>query len=395
MKLNEKFDCIVVGAGPAGSMAAKTMAENGLGVLLLEKDKSIGYPLSCAEGISVLGLQQFFNPDPNWICARIHKLLLVSPSGNRMEMDHPDAAYVLDRKLFDRELAEKASSCGAELKVNSYTMGLIENESMISGVRVKENGKEKEYYAEVIIGADGIESKVGRWAGIDTSLELGSLDSAFQYLLVSDEIDPECMEFYVGEKLAPGGYAWIFPKGKNCANVGLGISPALAPDLKPKELLDEFVNKRFSRFSIDETMMGGIPTFSRDNVIVKGNVLLVGDAGRIVDSLSGAGIANALLSGQIAGQVVSQYVKEKPGSVEFLKNYEKELMKRRGSELRFYSFCRKVFLKMNDEDFDIVVKFLNDYVSGKKVKGLDPFAIVKAIFKSNPKLLRLLKHVVW
>ncbi len=393
--MNEKFDCIVIGAGPAGSMAAKTMAEKGLDVLLLEKDKVIGQPLSCAEGISVLGLNQFFEPDPRWICAKIHKLLLVSPSGNKAETDHPDAAYVLDRKLFDKELAEQAGSSGAEVKVDSCAVGLTRNQNRISGVRVTENGREKEYYAKVIIGADGIESKVGRWAGIDTSLELGRLDSAFQYLLVSDEIDPECMEFYVGEKIAPGGYAWIFPKGRNCANVGLGISPALAPDLKPKELLDEFVKKRFNRFSVDETMMGGTPTFSRDNVIVKKNVLLVGDAGRIVDSLSGAGIANALLSGKIAGQVVSQYVKENPGSVEFLKKYEKELMKRRGRELRFYSFCRKVFLKMNDEDFDLVVKFLDDYLGGKKVKGLDPFAIVKAIFKSNPKLLRLLKHVVW
>lgn len=393
--MNEKYDCIVVGAGPAGSMAAKTMAENGLGVLLLEKDKFIGHPLSCAECISVLGLHQFFEPDPRWICAKVHKLLLVSPSGNRMEMDHPDAAYVLDRKLFDRELAEKAGSCGAEVRVDSSAVDLVENENRISGIRVKENGEEKEYYAEVIIGADGIESRVGRWAGIDTSLELGRLDSAFQYLLISDEIDPEQIEFYVGERLAPGGYAWIFPKGKNCANVGLGITPALAPDLKPKELLEEFVKGRFSRFSVDETMMGGIPTFSRDNVIVKKNVLLVGDAGRIIDSLSGAGIANALLSGKIAGQVVSEYIKTDGKSIDFLKKYEKELMKRRGSELRFYSFCRNVFLKMKDDDFDSVVLFLKNYMGAKKIKGIDPIAIVKAIFKSNPKLLRLLKHVVW
>ncbi|MGB2696880.1 MAG: hypothetical protein WBD28_03350, partial [Candidatus Zixiibacteriota bacterium] len=228
-----------------------------------------------------------------------------------------------------------------------------------------------------------------------TSLELGRLDSAFQYLLISDEIDPEQIEFYVGERLAPGGYAWIFPKGKNCANVGLGITPALAPDLKPKELLEEFVKGRFSRFSVDETMMGGIPTFSRDNVIVKKNVLLVGDAGRIIDSLSGAGIANALLSGKIAGQVVSEYIKTDGKSIDFLKKYEKELMKRRGSELRFYSFCRNVFLKMKDDDFDSVVLFLKNYMGAKKIKGIDPIAIVKAIFKSNPKLLRLLKHVVW
>jgi digeranylgeranylglycerophospholipid reductase len=393
--MRREFDCIVVGAGPAGSMAAKTMAENGLSVLLLEKDPVIGYPLCCAEGISIFGMHQFFQPDPRWISAKIHKLLLVSPSGHRLEIDHPDAAYVLDRKLFDKELSIQAGSKGAEIKVNSCVMDLIRNQGKISGVKVKEKGEENEYYAQVVIGADGIESRIGRWAGINTHLKLERLESAIQYLLVSDEVDPERMEFYVGKKIASGGYAWIFPKGKNCANVGLGIAPALAPDLKPKDLLDEFVKKRFSDFSVAEIMMGGIPTFSRDNVLVKDNLLLVGDAGRIVDSLSGAGIANALLSGRIAGQVVSEYVKGNDLPVEFLRKYEKELLKKRGRELRFYSFCRKVFLKMKDDDLDTAVLFLKGYMGEKKIKGIDPFAIVKAIFKFNPKLLRLLKHVVW
>ena len=385
----------MVGAGPAGSMAAKIISEKGGKVLLLEKDPVIGFPLCCAEAISVWGMHQFFEPDPRWISAKIHKLLLVSPAGHEFRVDHPDAAYVLNRKLFDRELALQAGSAGAEIKVNSCVTGVIKDNAEIRGLKVRENEEEKEYYATVIVGADGIESKVGKWAGINTSLELDQIDSAYQYLVVSEEINSECIEFYVGERLAPGGYAWIFPKGKNCANVGLGISPVLAPDLKPKEFLDEFVKKRFKSFSVAEIMMGGIPTFSRKNVLVRGNLLLVGDAGRIVDSLSGAGIANALLSGKIAGQVVSEYIKDNGLPLEFLKKYEKELLKKRGRELRFYSFCRNVFLKMKDDDFDSVVLFLKNYMGGKKIKGIDPFAMVKAIFKSNPRLLRLLKHVVW
>jgi len=393
--MNEKFDCIVVGAGPAGSMAARTAAENGIRVLLLEKDPVIGVPLCCAEGISVWGMHQFFQPDPRWISAKINKVTLTSPSGHKVEIDHPNAGYVLDRKLFDKDLAIQAAAEGAEVRVNCCAVSLLNEDGKIKGLRVNENGEEKEYWAKVIIAADGVESRVGRWAGIDTSLGLEQMDSAFQYLVVSEEIDPERMEFYVGEKLAPGGYVWVFPKGKNSANVGLGISPAVAPDVKPKELLDAFVRQRFTRFSVAEIMMGGIPIFSRKNVRLKENVLLVGDAGRIIDSLSGAGIANALLSGRIAGRVAGQYIRGKNLRVDFLKNYETELLKERGRELRFYAFCRNVFLKMKDGDFDAVVLFLKNYLGGKKIKGIDPFAVVKAIFKSDPKLLRLLKHVVW
>jgi digeranylgeranylglycerophospholipid reductase len=393
--MKEEFDCIVVGAGLAGPMAAKVMAENGIRVLLLEKDPVIGFPLSCAEGISVWGMHQFFQPDPRWICVKINKLLLVSPSGHKLLIDHPDAAYVLDRKLFDSELAIQAGSAGAEIKVNSCVIDLIKNKGKISGVKVKENGGEKEYYAKVIVGADGIESQVGRRAGISAALKLDQVESTFQYLVVSDEIDPERMEFYVGQRLAPGGYAWIFPKGKNCANVGVGITPGLAPELKPKDLLDEFIEKRFENYSVTEIMMGGIPTFSRKNVLVRNNLLLVGDAGGIVDSLSGGGIFNALLSGKIAGEVVGEYIKDGSLPVQFLKKYPRELMKKRGKELRFYSYCRKIALKMTDDDLDSAVVFLKGYFGNKKVKGIDPFAAVRAIFKFNPKLLRLLKNVVW
>jgi digeranylgeranylglycerophospholipid reductase len=393
--MRREFDCIVVGAGPAGSMAAKTMAENGVRVLLLEKDPVIGYPLCCGEGIGVWGMHQFFEPEPRWICAKVNRFLLVSPSGHKLEVNYPDAGYVLDRKIFDKELAIQAGIKGTEIKVNSCVTGIIRNKERITGVKAEEDGEEKEYFAKIIIAADGIESKVGRWAGIDNTLRLDQLESSFQYLVVSEEIEPERMEFYVGKKLAPGGYVWVFPKGENSANVGLGITPGLAPEHKSKELLDDFVKKRFSDYSIAEMMMGGIPTFSRKVVLVKGNLLLVGDAGRIVDSLSGAGIFNALLSGETAGEVACEYIKNGNLSVDFLRKYHQRLMKKRGRELRFYSFCRKVFLKMKDEDLDSVVLFLREYFDEKVIKSFDPFAVVKAIFKFNPKLLRLLKHVVW
>jgi len=142
--MNKEFDCIVVGAGPAGSMAARTAAENGIRVLLLEKDPVIGIPLCCAEAISIYGMHQFFRPDPRWISAKINKLMLTSPSGHKAEVDHPDAAYVLDRKLFDKDLAVQAEAEGAEIRVNSCVTGLIRKDGEIKGLRVKENGEEME-----------------------------------------------------------------------------------------------------------------------------------------------------------------------------------------------------------------------------------------------------------
>jgi digeranylgeranylglycerophospholipid reductase len=144
-----------------------------------------------------------------------------------------------------------------------------------------------------------------------------------------------------------------------------------------------------------ESMMGGVPCFDRNKNLVKENVLLVGDAGRVVDSLSGAGIFNALLSGKIAGSVVSRYIKDEKLSVSFLKKYYDELMRVKGRLLRFYSFCRAIYLKMTDEDFDAVILFLKRYFDDKVVTGIEPIPVIKIILTSNPKLLFLLRHLAW
>ncbi len=392
----------MVGAGPAGLMAGKVLAENGSRVLVLERDPEVGVPLSCAEAISFSGLTTFVPIDPEWVSNQIHKALLVSPGKMTMKLHHPNAGFVLNRKLFDKKLAEEASFSGACVKTNAQVIGLLKNpmdaahkKGNFCGVKALENGKEKEYQAKVIIGADGVESYVARWAGMDFSLGLDQVESCAQYLLEEVEVESDCMEFHFGQTLAPGGYAWVFPKGNGRANVGLAIAPDRSTDKKAKEYLDEFVARRFSSFKIIEFIMGAVPCFDRNRNLVKENVLLVGDAGRVVDSLSGAGISNALLSGKTAGSVVSQYIKDGNRSVSFLKKYYHELMRSKGRLLRFHSFCRAIFLKMTDEDFDTVILFLKRYFDDKVVTSIEPIPIVKTILRSNPKLLFLLRHLVW
>lgn len=391
----ERFDCIIVGAGPAGSIAAKTLAENGVEVLLLEKHPRIGLPLTCAEAISFSGLKRLVTPDPEWISTHIHRALLVSPSHKELLLRHPDAGFVLNRKIFEMKLVEQASSLGACVKVNSCALGLLSGKrDGFYGVKVSDNGNSKKYGAKVIIGADGVESWVARWAGMDSSLPLGRIESCAQYLLGEVEVEPDRLEFHLGRSLAPGGYAWVFPKGKDSANVGLAVTPDRT-ERKAKDFLDRFVKKRFPSYRILESHMGGVPCYDRHLSLVKQNVLLVGDAGRLVDSLSGAGIANALLSGRIAGEVVSQFLKNGKSSFDDLRKYEDRFLKEKGGELRFYSYCRAIFLKMTDEDMDDVVSFLKDYFGERPITSLQPISLVKTILKSNRRLLRLLRHLVW
>jgi len=376
-------------------MASLILAKERHKVLLIEKHKEVGKPLCCAEAISSKGLSICGEVDPDWVSAEIHKVLLVSPSGNEVRVSYPAAGLVLNRKIFDRGLALKARSLGAELKVKTQAVGLIkDNKGKTCGIKVKENGKDLEYQAKVIIAADGIESLVRRWAGINNSLSLDEIGSAYQYLLEVEDIEEGCVEFHLSTKMAPGGYAWVFPKGKGMANVGLTATPVFTHDLKSKELLDFFVMKRFKKFAIREWMTGGIPAYTRKSKLVKENLLFVGDAARVVDSLSGAGITNALLSGKIAGKVTSEFLRDGNVSQEYLKRYKEEFLKIKGRELRFYSFCRKIYLRMTDDDFDQVIEFLKLYLNTKKLEELTPLEILKTVLRSNPKLLLLIRHLV-
>ena len=395
MSSENQYDVIVVGAGPGGSSAAMAAAKKGKKVLLLEKHPIVGYPLCCAEGISKSGLESIVPVNPRWVASRVERVLLTGPGGAEARIEHPSAGYVLDRKIFDRDLAGLAVREGAVVKTDTPVVGLLNgNSDPVRGVAVLEEGGSNEYFAPVIIASDGIESRIGFWAGLNTTLYLSGFDSAAQYLLGGLDVDEECLQFYFGRELCPGGYAWIFPKGNGTANVGLAFTPALNARVKAIELLNRFVAERFPRVSIMETIVGGVPAYIGKKLLRIKNVLLVGDAARLVDSISGAGIANALLSGKIAGETAAEYIPRKH-SLKFLERYQSEWDKVKGREMRFYLYARQIYVRMSNTDLDNVINFVRPIFEGRPVSAIEPIGLLKRVLKENPKLLLLARHIRW
>jgi digeranylgeranylglycerophospholipid reductase len=222
------YDVVVVGAGPGGSTAAGVTAGAGLSVLLLEKRQEIGSPVRCAEGVGYDGLVSFIQPDPRWVSARVNKAEITTVvDGDRKTLRAQDGhGYVLERRVFDRVLAERAAQAGAEVRVKTAASGLLMEEDRV-GVSIQRGdffaGGEMKVEARVVIAADGVEAQLGRWARLDVQLPPRDTMVCAQYLLAGIEIDPTCTCYVIGHELAPGGYVWIFPKGEGKANVGLGV----------------------------------------------------------------------------------------------------------------------------------------------------------------------------
>jgi digeranylgeranylglycerophospholipid reductase len=340
------YDVVVVGAGPGGATAARTAAQAGLSVLLLEKRQEVGSPVRCAEGVGRDGLLSFIEPDPLWIAAEISQAEITLITGDETETRRASGGhgYVLERRVFDRVLAERAAAAGAEVWVKSAATGLLMEEGRVRGVRIQSptfSGGEVEVEAQVVIAADGVEAQVGRWAGLYGPLSLRDTMVCVQYLLAGIAIDPTCTCYTIGHEVAPGGYAWVFPKGQGKANVGLGVQADLWQEAAVSlamgaegaggvggrtvlEFLTRFIEDRpsLAQGYPVTLIVGNVPVAPSPARLVTDGLMLVGDAARQVDPLTGGGIVNGMLAGQFAAQVAAEAIASGDTSSRSLARYQ-------------------------------------------------------------------------
>ena len=381
--MKDRYDVIVVGGGPGGAWAAKHAAERGASVLLLEKDREIGIPVRCAEGVSESGLRRVVEVKDRWIAQVIKGARLVSPDGTVVESYPDEVGFILHRKLFDYDLAVAASQAGTEVVTKAYVQGLTMDDGVVTGVRMTHMGRARRISGSVVIGADGVESRVGRWAGLETRTPFGEVETCVQMTLAGIDVDPEVVELHFGRQIAPGGYLWIFPKGRRTANVGLGISGVYSREKKPLIYLKEFVERRFPGASVLTMIAGGVPAVPTLKKIVTDGLMLVGDAARQVDPLTGGGIVNAMLAGRIAGRVAAEAVQEGDVSTRRLSAYTKEWSKVDGKNNKISYKIKKVVGRLSDEDLNRAARVLLDVPPEKRTA----LRVFKAVFLRHPKLI--------
>jgi len=375
-------------------MAAKTAAEAGLDVFLLEKRQEIGEPIRCAEGVSIRSeLKELIDVEPSWISTEIQGARMHSPNGDSIfttGVKGEGGGYILDRKIFDRGLATRAARSGAVVMVKTRATGLTRKDGQIIVSAVCQ-GERLQIEAPLVIGADGVESKVARWAGMDSKMKPEDIMVCAQFLVLDEGIDPDYCEFFFGNLIAPGGYIWIFPKGDGRANVGIGLQGSRSGPGMPVRLLESFIQKRMPKAKVLQMMAGGIPTSGPMKSITSEGVMLVGDAAHQSDPLTGGGIINAMRAGVLAGQAAARAVSTEDASQAALREYEGRWKSSFGKQLVKSYNAKKFFLSLDDDDFNHLVKSLY----GRDISSMHTKDLLRFLFRQNPKLLWNMRNLMF
>ena len=387
--MKNNYDIIIVGGGPSGSMSAYEIAKAGYSVCILEKTKKIGSPVRCGEAVGQSGLAQFFEPKERWIKSKILSIKLVSPNSTEVELDFDkETGFILDRTIFDYDLSEIASDSGAEIYTESYVKNLIIEDGFVKGVEVERLGEVEKIYSKIVIGADGIDSRVGRWGGLKTNVRMKDMESCFQYTVDNIHLNQEQMVMYVGSNYAPGGYLWIFPKGNNSANIGIGISGKHSKYKSAKKYLDSFMKEKYPDVSILKSVCGGVICAKPIRNPISNGLMLVGDAAHQINPMTGGGIISGMKAGMIAGIVASEAIEKNDLQSSFLKKYYDRMYSDFGKNYERFYRIKETVNNLTDDDLDSIASSI---ISIPKNKRTLRTIFTKAVYKKPSLLIDVLK----
>lgn len=348
------YDVVVIGSGPAGATTARIAAERGLHVLLVDKRQELGAPIQCSGAVSANALNEAgVMPNEEFVSTSIYGFKVYDTDGHATTVDYRkyrDGAlgYVVDRRRFDRYLMTMAERAGVEVWLKTAGEGYQALGDGRAEVYLSRFGRPLTVRTRLIVGADGLQSQVGKWAGLRTHIKLSELASCLQFVIDHVETDG-LLEIITGFEWAPGGYAWLFPKGHGYAEVGLGVIRTKT-EYDARWHLDHFMKhsfmaERLQNCRILEVQGGGVPLAAPLKKQVADHVILVGDAARHVNPITGGGIHTALRGALIAGHFLADFLSSQAyPSAQHLQAYHEQWLNQLGHAMwKLYEVKTNIF----------------------------------------------------
>lgn len=366
-----KFDVIIVGAGPAGISCALMLSTSGLKVALLEKstfprDKICGDALSLdiVNQLPILSVEVLKEFEALTTKVPTYGVKIISPKGYEVELPfykngQKKSAYLCERFVFDNFLFEQLTKkSNTEIFQQTSVTNLIFNPEEV----LVETDKGI-FSAQIVVGADGAYSVVNKKTktiAVDKEHYSAGLRQYFKN--VSGFHKENYIELHFFPELLPG-YLWIFPLPDGKANVGLGMlsSSVIKKKINLKEVFNTLIYNHPTlkhRFEIAQPLTPikgfGLPLGSKKRKLSGNRFLLTGDAASLIDPFTGEGIGNAIRSGRVASETISKAFLKADFSAKFLRQYDKELYSRIWNELRVSKQLQN--LSKRAWFFDFIVK---------------------------------------
>ena len=368
-------DVIVVGAGPAGSMAARSLAEKGYSTLVLENHPVAGIPQHCTGLISESTLDLTgVRPD---VINRIHGMEFNFPDGRSFSLrSESTKAVIVDRVDLDQKLAVAAADAGAEFSYeDKYESHTVKDAVFVDTSRAT-------YKSRSIIGADGAASAMAMSLGENGPKEYVH---GIQVDVAHRLDDQDTFKVYVGNEIAPGFFAWEVPCG-DFTRVGLCVSKA---DKAPSEYLSQFLIDHGYQKKVKKVYSGKIPLGGRQ-FVCGDRCLLAGDAAGFVKPLSGGGLYSIVRANPHLVDVLSACLDRNTLTSKDLNEYSKRCSEDFGKELdRGYSI-RKKYIRFSDKDFSRAYDYIMNNNMIPVLNDLDidhPTAVVKKAIRSPKAIL--------
>src|SRR2546427_7431499 len=379
MTFLETYDVAVIGAGPAGVMAAWKSAESHARTVLIEREGSPGKKV-CAEGVLADVLTDAeVKPSPEFVANEISGAFLYAPD-EAQRVKAGGEGYVLDRPACLSVLAKLAEGAGEEVRY-STTVESSERQDGTVEIKGKQDGEHASVRARIVIGFDGSGSILARKYFPRKNYQA---ITALQYSMTGCEVEDESkLEIYVGHEKAPAGYIWVFPKGKGDASVGIGVNGAGA-----KMLLDTFIEKHpraFGSAKIERTLAAPVPVGGEVESYVADNMMLCGDAAGQVIPLTEAGIHTGLVAGKIAGEEAAIATLGGNASAENLRRYRDRFDKLWGQRISNSLRALDSFERFSDHELNIITGLLEGQDLVEMANGFSPTKAV-ALMARHPLL---------
>ncbi|MDD1753107.1 MAG: NAD(P)/FAD-dependent oxidoreductase [Methanotrichaceae archaeon] len=346
----EKYDIAVIGAGPAGSMAAKYAAKAGANVVLLEEHPQLGWPIECAGLIGWRALDEGELPPDKFVLGGLKGATVYSPIGKKVSFKaQSPRAWVVDRKLFDRSLALEAVRAGSDLRVKSHVKSIFKSSSNNQIYVLTLAGNDK-IEAKMVISAEGVKCNLARKAGIappEQILSGAQVEAPFQVE------DTEKVEIHLGA--SSGLFAWVIPLDEGSARIGLCTKERscewLRFFLRKKTIQRRLLGSPVGLF------VGGLP-LGPSRCTVANGLISVGDAAGQVKPTSGGGIYPGLVCAKIAGNVAAVAALEGDCTAKRLLEYDMRWRAVLGHELEIGMRLNKFLTRMNNEELDEAIEYL-------------------------------------